>query len=66
MQLKKERNYLFDNMKVVLIFFVVSAHYIRISGSFDPATFAGFLHNSFFIHNAGIPVCIWILFKEYG
>lgn len=44
MQLKKERNYLFDNMKVVLIFFVVSAHYIRISGSFDPATFAGFFY----------------------
>ena len=25
----KERNYLFDNMKVLLTFFMVSAHYIR-------------------------------------
>ena len=35
---KKERNYLFDNIKAVLVFFVVSAHYIRVNGSFDPAT----------------------------
>lgn len=44
MELGKERNYLFDNVKVVLIFFVVSAHYIRISGSFDPATFGGIFY----------------------
>ena len=35
----KERNYLFDNMKVLLTFFMVSAHYIRISGSFDVSSF---------------------------
>lgn len=44
MELNKERNYLFDNIKVVLIFFVVSAHYIRISGNFDPATFGGIFY----------------------
>lgn len=44
MELNKERDYLFDNIKVVLIFFVVSAHYIRISGSFDPATFGGMFY----------------------
>lgn len=38
---KKERNYLFDNIKAVLVFFVVSAHYIRVNGSFDPATAGG-------------------------
>ena len=41
MQIKKNRNYLFDNMKVVLIFFVVAAHFIRISGHFDPTDFGG-------------------------
>ena len=41
MQKKKNRNYLFDNMKVVLIFFVVAAHFIRISGHFDPTDFGG-------------------------
>ncbi len=40
----KERNYLFDNMKVVLVFFMVSAHYIRISGSFDVSSFGGFFY----------------------
>lgn len=40
----KERNYLFDNMKVLLTFFMVSAHYIRISGSFDVSSFGGFFY----------------------
>lgn len=37
----KKRSYLFDNIKAVLVFFVVSAHYIRVNGSFDPATAEG-------------------------
>ncbi len=41
---EKERNYLFDNMKVVLVFFMVSAHYVRISGSFDVSSFGGFFY----------------------
>ena len=40
----KERNYLLDNMKVLLTFFMVSAHYIRISGSFDVSSFGGFFY----------------------
>lgn len=38
---KKERNYLFDNIKAVLIFSVVIAHYFRMSDSFAPDTFGG-------------------------
>ena len=38
---KKERNYLFDNIKAILIFSVVLAHYYRMSGSFAPDTFGG-------------------------
>lgn len=38
---KKERNYLFDNIKAVLIFSVVIAHYFRMSGTFAPNTFGG-------------------------
>lgn len=35
------RNYLFDNIKGVLIFFVVSAHFIRVGGSFHQNSFGG-------------------------
>jgi len=38
---KKERNYLFDNIKAILIFSVVLAHYFRMSGTFAPATSGG-------------------------
>ena len=31
----KERNFLYDNIKAVLISFVVAAHYVRISGIFE-------------------------------
>ena len=31
----KERNFLYDNIKAVLITFVVAAHYVRVSGIFD-------------------------------
>lgn len=62
----KERNYLFDNMKVLLTFFMVSAHYIRISGSFDVSSFGGFSLRSFLFYHAGIPVCFRIFFQECG
>ncbi|MDO4869002.1 MAG: acyltransferase family protein [Bacillota bacterium] len=32
---KKERNYLFDNLKALLIFCVVFAHFLRVSGHFE-------------------------------
>ena len=35
----KERNYLYDNIKAVLITCVVAAHYVRISGIFDANQF---------------------------
>ena len=35
----KERNFLYDNIKAVLITFVVAAHYVRISGIFDTNKF---------------------------
>ena len=35
----KERNFLYDNIKAVLISFVVAAHYVRISGIFDLSEF---------------------------
>ncbi len=62
----KERNYLFDNMKVVLVFFMVSAHYIRISGSFDVSSFGGFFYIIAFSFTAGISLCFRIFFQECG
>lgn len=38
---KKERNYLFDNIKAILIFSVVAAHYFRATASFSLPTFGG-------------------------
>jgi len=38
---KKERNYLFDNIKAILIFSVVLAHYFRMSDAFALASFGG-------------------------
>ena len=38
---KEERNYLFDNIKAVLIFSVVIAHYFRATDSFSLPTFGG-------------------------
>lgn len=38
---KKERNYLFDNIKAILILSVVIAHYFRMSDTFALATFGG-------------------------
>lgn len=38
---KKERDYLFDNIKAVLIFSVVLAHYFRMSDSFTLTAFGG-------------------------
>lgn len=38
---KKERNYLFDNIKAILIFSVVLAHYFKMSDTFALATFGG-------------------------
>ena len=35
------RDSLFDNMKAVLVFFVVSAHYVRVSGDFDVSSAGG-------------------------
>jgi fucose 4-O-acetylase-like acetyltransferase len=40
----ESRNYLFDNIKAVLIFSVVIAHYFRASASFDLPTFGGIVH----------------------
>ncbi len=37
----RERNYLFDNIKAILIFSVVLAHYFRMSDSFALDTFGG-------------------------
>lgn len=37
----RERDYLFDNIKAILIFSVVIAHYFRMSDSFALATFGG-------------------------
>lgn len=40
----KERNYLFDNIKAILIFSVVIAHYFRASSSFAVASFGGVVY----------------------
>jgi fucose 4-O-acetylase-like acetyltransferase len=40
----RERTYLFDNIKAILIFSVVIAHYCRMSGSFAPATVGGVIY----------------------
>ncbi len=40
----KERDYLFDNIKAILIFSVVIAHYFRMSDSFALATFGGTIY----------------------
>lgn len=37
MDVKKKRNYLFDNIKVLLIFLVVTSHFIRVRGNFKPS-----------------------------
>ena len=39
-----ERNYLFDNMKVLLIFSVVLAHFVRVSGFFQTNSPAGVIY----------------------
>ncbi len=41
---KKERDYLFDNIKAILIFSVVLAHYFRMSDTFALATFGGVVY----------------------
>ncbi|WP_051280499.1 acyltransferase family protein [Anaerovorax odorimutans] len=38
------RNYLFDNLKAILIFFVVFAHYIRVSATFEANTIGGVIY----------------------
>ncbi len=40
----KERNYLFDNIKAILIFSVVIAHYFRASSSFAVSSFGGVIY----------------------
>ena len=40
----KERNYLFDNIKAILIFSVVIAHYFRASSSFMVSSFGGVIY----------------------
>lgn len=39
-----KRDYLFDNMKAILVFFVVLAHYISTSATFDVRTFGGVIY----------------------
>ncbi|MBK5246502.1 MAG: acyltransferase family protein [Peptostreptococcaceae bacterium] len=39
-----KRDYLFDNMKAILIFFVVLGHYISTSATFDMGTFGGIIY----------------------
>lgn len=41
---KQERNYLFDNIKAILIFSVVIAHYFRASSSFTVSSFGGVIY----------------------
>lgn len=41
---KNERNYLFDNIKAILIFSVVIAHYFRATDSFSLPTFGGVIY----------------------
>lgn len=40
----KERNYLFDNIKAILIFSVVIAHYFRASSTFEVSSFGGVIY----------------------
>ena len=44
LQKTKERTYLFDNIKAILIFLVVACHFLKIGGSFDPASAGGFFY----------------------
>jgi len=39
-----KRDYLFDNMKAILVFFVVLGHYISTSATFDLRTFGGVIY----------------------
>ncbi len=39
-----KRDYLFDNVKAILVFFVVLAHYISTSGTFEMKTFGGVIY----------------------
>lgn len=39
-----KRDYLFDNIKAILVFFVVLAHYISTSGTFEMRTFGGVIY----------------------
>lgn len=48
MESKKSRSYLFDNIKVFLIFGVVYAHFIRVTGEFEPDGLDGYLYTVFF------------------
>ncbi|MBR0596326.1 acyltransferase family protein [Sinanaerobacter chloroacetimidivorans] len=42
--IQKDRNYLFDNIKAILVFSVVLAHYLRASASFEVSTFGGAIY----------------------
>lgn len=42
--MRQERNYLFDNIKAILIFSVVIAHYFRASSSFETPSFGGVIY----------------------
>ncbi|MEL7568881.1 MAG: acyltransferase family protein [Dehalobacterium sp.] len=46
----KERSYLFDNIKAILIFSVVAAHYFRASDSFALPTFGGVIYMTSFAY----------------
>ncbi len=48
MENKKTRSYLFDNMKAFLIFGVVYAHFIRVTGAFAQDGLDGYLYTVFF------------------
>ena len=39
-----KRSYLFDNIKVILMFSVVIAHFMRVSGFFRTDSLAGFVY----------------------
>ena len=39
-----KRDYLFDNMKAIMVFFVVLGHYISTSGTFEVRTFGGIIY----------------------
>lgn len=60
----KTRNHLMDNIKGILMISVITAHYLRVGGSFQLSSFDGTVYHSVLFHNAGLFILFRIFFQK--